>query len=290
MLPDRLYLTVGTKLEHNVYTGFSLMPGARLSWTLSASQMFWAALSRAERTPAESDTTVRANVSGFPGPGGTPVLVAFVGNSDFGNEGATAYEMGSRSAIGRDLSIDLAVFYTTYDHQQTTEPAAAFFENSPAPAHTVLPFTFQNLMHGEAHGFEIATNWKVTDWWTLSPGYAFEQLHFHLDASSQDTSGVFDDEGTSPVHSARASITRQSPAWRFLGCFHLFCGPPQSGRCACLHPAGYRAYLAVDGSLSMTVVGQDLWKDRHVEFVDDNTGIRSTLMKRSVYAKFTWQF
>ena len=46
-------------------------------------QMFWAAISRAERTPAESDTSVRANVGGFPGPGGTPVLLAFVGNPNF---------------------------------------------------------------------------------------------------------------------------------------------------------------------------------------------------------------
>lgn len=140
LVPNRLYLTFGTKLEHNPYAGFNLMPSARMSWTPSTREMFWAAISRAERTPAESDTTARTNVGGFPGPGGTPVLVAIVGNPDFEDEGATAYEMGSRSTIGRDLSMDLALFYTTYDHQQTTGPAAAFFENSPAPA---------------AHGFAI---------------------------------------------------------------------------------------------------------------------------------------
>jgi hypothetical protein len=40
----------------------------------------------------------------------------------------------------------------------------------------------------------------------------------------------------------------------------------------------------------MTVVGQDLLKDRHVEFVDDSGSVRSTLMKRSIYGKLTWQF
>lgn len=290
LVPNRLYLTFGTKVEHNPYTGFNLMPSTRMSWTPSTRQMFWAAISRAERTPAESDTTVRANVSGFPGPGGTPVLVAFVGNPNFENEGATAYEAGSRTAIGRDLSIDVAVFYTTYDHQQTTEPAAAFFENSPAPAHTVLPFTFKNLMHGEAHGFEIATNWKVTDRWTLSPGYAFEKFHFHLDAPSQDTSGVFDDEGTSPVHSAQLRS--------HIKLLHGIGWDASAYFVDRLKSEVIPSYTRLDTGLtwrwteglSMSVVGQNLVKDRYLEFVDSSGVVRSTLIKRSVYAKFTWQF
>jgi hypothetical protein len=31
-------------------------------------------------------------------------------------------------------------------------------------------------------------------------------------------------------------------------------------------------------------------KDRHLEFIDDTGSVRSTLIKRSAYAKFTWQF
>ena len=290
LVPNRLYVTLGSKLEHNLYSGFNWMPSARVSWTPSTRQMFWAAISRAERTPAESDAAVRANVGGFPGPGGSPVLLAFVGNPNFENEGATAHEAGYRTTIGRNLSIDVATFYTTYDDQQTTEPAAAFFENSPAPAHTVLPFTFQNLMHGEGHGVEIAANWKVTDRWRLSPGYAFEQIHMHLEAPSQDPSGAFDDEGTNPVHSAqlRSHVDlRHGISWDVSG---YFVDRLKSG--------GAPAYTRLDTgltwrwteALSMTVVGQDLWKDRHVEFVDDAGAVRSTLIKRSIYGKLTWQF
>jgi hypothetical protein len=42
--------------------------------------------------------------------------------------------------------------------------------------------------------------------------------------------------------------------------------------------------------LIISVVGQNLVKDRHVEFIDDPNSSRSTLMKRSVYAKFTNNF
>jgi iron complex outermembrane recepter protein len=290
LVQNRLYVTLGSKLEHNPYTGFVLMPSAHVSWTVSPGQMFWGGISRAERTPAENVTAVRANVGGFPGPDGTPVLLAFIGNPNFKNEGATAYEVGSRTTIARDLSIDIATFYTTYDHQQTDEPAAAFFENSPSPAHMVVPLTFLNLEHGEAHGFEIAANWKVTGRWRLSPGYAFEQIHMHLTAPSQDTSTVFDDEGSSPVHSAqlRSHVDlRHGMSWDVSG---YFVDRVKSG--------GAPAYTRLDTgltwrwteALSMSVVGQDLLKDRHLEYVDDAGGVRSTLVKRSIYTKLTWQF
>ncbi len=192
VVPDKLYLTIGTKLDHNYYTGFNLFPSARVAWIPSPRQMLWAAISQSERTPSETDTASRINFSGFQGPGGVPMLAALVGNPRFEDEGLTAYEAGYRSTLLPDLSIDLAAYYGHYDHQQTTEPAPPFFENSPAPPHLVLPVTYQNLMHGEAHGFEIAANWKLTDRWTLSPGYAFEQIHMHLEAPSQDLDEVFD--------------------------------------------------------------------------------------------------
>ena len=112
----------------------------------------------------------------------------------------------------------------------------------------------------------------------------------HLEPGRQDTHGVFDDEGTSPVHSAqlRSHLNlRHGVSWDVSG---YFVDRLKSG--------GAPAYTRLDTgltwrwteALSMTVVGQNLWKDRHLEFVDDTGGVRSTLMKRSAYAKFTWQF
>src|SRR5439155_719716 len=49
---DRLRLTLGTKIEHNDYTGVEVEPGGRLGWTLSERQMLWGAVSRAVRTPS----------------------------------------------------------------------------------------------------------------------------------------------------------------------------------------------------------------------------------------------
>lgn len=290
LLPDKLYLTLGTKLEHNFYTGANWMPSARMSWTPGARHMFWAAISRADRTPSQTDTSVRANVGGFPGPGGLPVLVAFVGNPLFQDEQLTAYELGYRVALSPSLSLDVAAYFSDYQHQETAEPAAPFFESAPAPPHLVQPFIFGNLMHGEAHGLELAANWKVTDRWMLSPGYAFEQVHLHLDAASHDTSSVRQEEGSSPVHSAQ--LRSHLALSRGVGwdASLYFVDRLRSGAIPSYTRLDTGITWRWTEQLSMSVVGQNLVKDRHLEFVDENGTVRSTLIKRSIYGKLTWQF
>jgi iron complex outermembrane receptor protein len=290
LVPDALCLTVGARLDHNYYTGFDIFPGAQISWTLNRRQMLWAAISQANRTPAETDTGSRVNFAGFPGPSGTPTLSALVGNPHFDNETLTAYQTGWRTAVREDLSLDLAVYYDVYHSQETIEPVASFFETTPAPPHLVLPVTYENLMHGESHGFEIAANWKATGRWTLSPGYAFEQIHMHLDPTSQDTSSVLDAEGNSPVHSAQLRSHFDLAHGIGWDASTYFVDRLRSGQIA--------SYTRLDIGLTwhwtewlgMSLVGQNLVKDRHLEFVDDSGSVRSTLVKRSAYAKFTWQF
>jgi iron complex outermembrane recepter protein len=290
LIPNKLYITLGTKLEHNRYTGFNLMPSARVSWTPSTRHMFWAAVSQVDRTPAESDTAVRANVGGFPGPGGTPLLVAIVGNPRFKDEGLTAYELGYRVELFRHLSMDLASYFSKYDHQQTTEPVAPFFEAAPSPPHLVVPRTFLNLMHGEAHGFEMAVNWKATDRWTLSPGYAFERIHMHLDPVSQDTGSVLNAEGITPVHSAqlRSHLNlAHGIAWDASA---YFVDRLRSGTSPSYTRLDTGLTWRLTEGLALSAVGQNLLKDRHLEFLDDSATVRSTLVKRSAYVKLTWQF
>ena len=290
LVPDKLYLTVGTKLDHNYYTGFNLLPSARLAWKLNSRHMLWAAISRVDRTPAETDAGSRLNFAGFPGPGGLPTLAALVGNPHVQDEGLTAYELGYRTTVVEHLSVDFAAYYDGYDHQETTEPAAPFFETSPAPPHLVLPVTYENLMHGEAHGFEIALNWKLTDRWTLSPGYAFEQIHMYLDPTSQDTGSVADTEGSSPAHSAQLRSHLDLTGGFAWDAAVYFVDRLRSGEVP--------AYTRLDTGftrrwtehLSSSVFGQNLVKDRRLEFVDDSGSTISTLIKRSGYAKVIWQF
>src|ERR1700730_7234622 len=58
VVPQRFYLTVGAKLEHNHYTAFNFMPSVRATYTPGEQHMLWMAISRAVRTPASIDTGV----------------------------------------------------------------------------------------------------------------------------------------------------------------------------------------------------------------------------------------
>ena len=290
LAPDKLYLTVGTKLEHDYYTGFVLLPNARLTWQPTGHQMFWTAISRAARTPSREDTDIRINFGGFPGANGVPDVLGLVGNPHFKNEDLTAYEVGSRTTLLTRLSVDFAAFYGDYTHQGTFEPAPPVFETTPPPPHLFIPSTFENLMHGESHGLEVAANWKVSDRWTLSPGYAFEQIHMHLDPSSQDTTSVSAAEGSSPVNSVQIRshfIFFHNLAWDSSAYF--------VGR---LDDPRIPSYTRVDSGLtwhyreglSISLFGQNLASDHRLEFIDTTGSNRSTLIKRSGYAKFTWRF
>src|SRR5207253_653564 len=51
IIPDRLTVTAGTKLEHNDLTGFELEPSIRTVFKPTEHQTIWGAVSRAVRTP-----------------------------------------------------------------------------------------------------------------------------------------------------------------------------------------------------------------------------------------------
>ena len=145
-------------------------------------------------------------------------------------------------------------------------------------------------MHGETHGFEVAVNWKATRRWTLNPGYAFEQIHMHLAPASQDTASVSEAQGSTPVNAAQLRShldLLRGLSWDTSAYF--------VGR---LNDPAEPSYTRLDTGLSwplgekinLSLVGQDLLRDRHEEFVDSTGSTRSTLIKRSAYAKVEWRF
>ena len=296
VVPDRFYLTLGTKLEHNDYTGFEFMPTARAAWLPGKHQMFWAAISRALRTPSRNDTALFVNLGSTTEPDGTLVLTRFVGNPQFQDERLLAYEAGYRNSLSDNLSVDIAVYYNDYDNLQTIEPSGSFFENSPAPPHEVQTLTYQNLMYGETHGLEVAANWKPTRRLTISPGYALEQLYMHTTRSSVDTATpAFVEDGT-PHQSGQLRAHFEickGLEWNASAYFvdRLTHQGPTNDQVI-------PAYTRVDTGLtwkptsvfSISVVGQNLQKDRHLEFEDFFGSMQSSQIKRGAYAKFTWQF
>jgi iron complex outermembrane receptor protein len=290
LVPDRLYFTIGTKIEHNDYTGFADMPDVRLAWELSRRHMLWTAVSRAERIPSSGDTSDVVNGGEIAGPGGVPIQLILQGSPNFKNETLLAYEVGYRSSLSDRLSADLSAFFNSYHDLRTIQSAPLTFQPDASPPGFLENLFFQNGMYGETHGGEASLNWKAISRWTLSPGYAFESFHMHLSPDSDDTTLFPAAQGGSPQHSAQLrshlelahGLNWDASAYFVdrLPAFHV------------------PSYTRLDTGLtwrwteraSFSVVGQNLVADHHVESVDSTSLVTSSLIKRSAYAKFTWQF
>ncbi|MFZ1206483.1 MAG: TonB-dependent receptor [Candidatus Acidiferrales bacterium] len=288
--PDRIYLTVGAKLEHNHFTDFNFMPSARVAWTPTSDQTLWAAVSDAVRSPSSLDAQFRANFASIDVPSQLPIEIAFIGNPHVDDESLIAYELGYRRTLDKRFSIDFASYFNDYNHQETDEPVPTFFEATPAPPHLVLATTYGNLMYGYTHGIEAFGAWKVTNRWTLNPGYAFEEIHMHLRPTSQDTGSVASAEGSSPGHSAQLRSRVELPLGLTWDTSAYFIGR--------LADPVEPSYTRLDTQLSwqfseggsLSVVGQNLAQGLHSEFLDATDSARTTLIKRSGYLKITWKF
>ncbi|HTZ74540.1 MAG TPA: TonB-dependent receptor [Candidatus Aquilonibacter sp.] len=288
--PNRVYLTGGAKVEHNYFTGFNVLPRASIVWLVAPNETVWTSVARAVRTPADTDADIRLNVGGFIGEGGTATVISIFGNRHLVDEGTNSYEAGYRALLRKDLSFDLAAYYATYDHQETTEPETPFMESSPAPPHLVLPSTYENLMHGESPGVEAFAEWNVTSRWNVSPGYAFQKIHMRTDPTSKDTTSAAEAEYSSPAHSASLRSRYTLPGgfdYNMAAYFVERIADP-------LVPS----YTRLDANVtwhwkeqcSFTVAGQNLLQAHHLEYVDTLGTTNSTLVRRGVYAKFAWQF
>src|SRR5262249_15869352 len=66
LVPDKWKLILGSKFEHNSFTGFEIQPNVRLLWTPAKDHTVWAAISRAVRTPSRSEDDVTLNGAGRP--------------------------------------------------------------------------------------------------------------------------------------------------------------------------------------------------------------------------------
>lgn len=289
VVPDILHVTLGTKLEHDNYTGFDVLPTARLTWTPDTKQTIWAAVSEAARQPGSIDVSLRSFIGGFMGPSG-PVEFELMGNPKIKDEGSIAYEAGYRLSVNEELTLDFSSYYNRHSNQETVEPGVPFFETTPAPPHMVVPLVFGNLMHGETHGFEMSGNWKPVRRWTLSPGYAFEGTHMHLLPTSQDTASVAQAQGSTPVNSAqlRSHVDIASRiSWDTSAYFVGRLTDPEVSSYTRLDTALTWQWTKM---LSLSAVGQNLLKDRHEEFVDYTGSAGTTLIRRSAYVKATWHF
>jgi iron complex outermembrane receptor protein len=288
--PNRLFLTLGTKLEHGTFAGLDVSPAVRVAWTPTVRHTLWAALSRAGRTPSRIDTASNIAIAAFPAADGAPEEVLLVGNPKQKVEHVLASELGYRAQPNRSFSLDIATFYNVYDNLRSKEMGSVFFQPDPAPARWILPITWGNGMHGVTYGAEVSADWRVTDRWTLSPGYAFLEMHLDTYPGSTDVDSTWNTEGSSPQHQAQLRSHVDLSRRLFWDTTLYFVGALPAQQIPSYERLDTQLRLRLGEKGELSVVGQNLLQDHHAESNDLYTIVNASQIKRGVYARFTWRF
>jgi iron complex outermembrane receptor protein len=248
------------------------------------------------RTPSRADHYVIANSAAptcqachqNPSAELLPGIVRFTGNTDFESEEVLAYEIGYRTQVAEQFSVDIATFYNDFTKDRAASAQAPFLETSPSPPHLVFPYRAENSDKWRVYGVEVAADWKPADWWRIQGSYTF--LEIELRNNSQDPLAELD-EGKNPHHQiSLRSLTDLGSNIEFDLWFRYVDDLPDDG---------VGDYATMDARLSwrplmnleLSLVGQNLFDNQHPEKGSEQLFSSSaTEVERSVYGKITWEF
>ena len=273
-LCDDLFFTLGTKVEHNDYTGFEFEPSGRLQYNVTTNQMLWAAVSRAVRTPSRVD---RDEVSP------SPALEVLIGGSNFISETVIAYELGYRAQLSPKISGSLSTFFNQYDNVRSV---------SATPA-TVIPLYFTNNLQGYTYGLELGANYQVLDRWRLHAGYDLLEEHLGIKPGQMDVNNAMN-ETADPKNQFQIRSSLDLPerveldtALRWVDTLHINNGATV-GTVPSYFELEARLGWHPTTRIELSVVGQNLLHDHHPEY--GFPGTTRVEIGRSVYAKVAYRW
>ncbi len=284
LLPERLALTLGSKFEHNTFTGFEYQPSARLMWMPTPGHSLWTSVSRAVRTPSmvERDSQI---ITGINPALSMPAFVRLYGNAAFQSEELLAYELGHRYYGNRQFSLDTALFLNDYDRYQSMEAVS-----STALIHG-------NELYGKSYGLEMAAVWQAQSWWQLKATYSLVKIDMRQRDGSSDPASVEVIEKGTPKHLASfySAMDIQSD-WKLDTWVSYVDDVPNPGAIV-LSSMPIDAYFLLNARLAwqfnpdleLGLTVNNLLDDRHVEYVGEFLAAPSE-MERSLFAELRWSF
>jgi len=262
-----LDLILGFKMEDDPYSGWSPLPDVRTSWQVNDKTTFWAAASRAIRSPTPFDVDVVEKI----GP-----TVFLTGNPQFRPESLWAYEAGTRVQASSSLLLTMAAFYNNYNDLRTIEPASAT---------VFLPLQWGNLMQGHTFGIESWASWQVNDWWRLSPSFTWlgERLAFKTGASGLlGVAEAADDPSSHAALTSSMDLSRRAT----IDATVRYVGALPNPALRSYYEADLRCGWRVSPVWDVSISGQNLLHKEHLEFATPN----GEYITRSVLAESRWRF
>ena len=202
---EKLWLTLGSKFEHNNDSGLEVQPSARLLWRPNAHETVWTSVTRAVGTPSLFNTNLRYTSFARANP---LSYVLVTGSEDFRSERLVGVEAGYRRLLASQLYLDVTAFHNDYDDLAGFGTYVVTVAPQPI-VHLQFALPYKNAIRGVTDGFEISPDWRPTSWLQLKGTYAFLTIDMTNRPGYADDSGVRGYEGSSPRHQGfvHASLT-----------------------------------------------------------------------------------
>lgn len=298
LVPDKLRLTVGAKVEHNNITGVEFQPSARLFYRPADSFAAWAAVSRAVRTPSRFERSARlaltVDLPGSPiNPFPIPIYGRLVGLPERGEEVLVAYEAGARAQLSPTWSLDIAAYLNDYDRLSAPSFAAAtplFVPAVPFPVGLLVDYAFTGKGKARTWGAEVLLKGQLRPWWRAEASYSHLDFRVRKDpATGEPYTLLFALEG-SPRHqfSLRNSVDigdRLSIDGQLRYVSRLRQGSIPSYTGGDLRVT-YRPLVG----LELSAVGENLFDKRRPEFAQPQYPTPRAYVPRSISAELRYRF
>ncbi|MBW1645878.1 MAG: TonB-dependent receptor [Deltaproteobacteria bacterium] len=287
-------LTVGTKIEHNEYTGTEWQPSVRCLWKFNDRNTVWGAVSRAVRTPSRLEHDGSLNIRPREMPISPSLSVTMVPrmitNGDLDSEKVMAYELGYKTRPSDDLYLDVAAFYNRYhDLAAGFKPGTPFLADDDAMPYMVVPLLLGNNFDAETFGVELNGNWSVTPSWRLTAGFSWFECNILHENGYSDVRPEFREDNESRCQLSLVSYL-DLPGRLELNGMLFYVDQLEE-----LEVDSYTrldlnlAWHATD-NLTLTVGGRNLLDPWHPEYDSITAGIFSSEIPRTFYGKLCWSF
>jgi iron complex outermembrane receptor protein len=290
-LAENLSLTVGSKVENQLYSGVQFAPSAQLVWTPTGRSTLWLSASQAIREVSREQVELQVDPYTFSIPGGGFGVAQYNGNPGARPERLHDLETGYRSQMAAKFSLDLTAFSSYFHGLETLDPEQPYFTTDQGPPHLVLPFVFGNSVNAHTYGAEISMNWDATPWWKIRSGYSAIRLNIFHDPGSQDADEQERADSTPESQFQVRSLIKLPHNLDWDSAVYYV------GRLRDGGNGPVPAYIRVDTRFGwrpgrhteISLVGQNLLTPRHAEF-HQAYELNNTLVERSVFAKITLRF
>lgn len=296
LVPRRLTLTVGSKIQQGTLAGFQLQPSTRLLWSPNEKQSIWAAVSRSAVAPSIQDKAVMLPLN-LGVSADLPIAGELDGNPAIKPETVVSYELGYRRRITGKLTLDVASFFNMNYRLLSLAVANPLFVAAPSP-HVFESLSYTNGFRANSTGIETSISWKPVRKLSFQSNYTWTQVH-----ESQTQPGILGlaDSWSTPRNSLNTNaLWAFAPQWGL----NLFLsqtdalpvnGTPQS---ALGDDTNVPSLTRIDLNLSYklgssTVIdagGSNLLTDRHLEFGSSTGAAVPAYIPRSLFVRVKWAF